>query len=130
MFFRLLLLFTLVPLVELYILIKVGGLIGALNTILIIVATGITGAYLARTQGFKVIQKINQAMEQGRTPGRELLEGLFILIGGFTLLTPGFITDIMGLSMLLPLSRALYIKLALRLIQNKIDTGQWFVHRY
>jgi UPF0716 protein FxsA len=130
MFFRLLLLFTLIPLIELYILIKVGGLIGALNTILIIVVTGITGAYLARTQGFKVIQKINLAIEQGRTPGRELLEGLFILIGGFTLLTPGFITDIMGLSMLFHPTRSLYIKLALRLIQNKIDTGQWFIHRY
>jgi len=130
MFFRLLLLFTLIPLIELYILIKVGGLIGALNTILIIIVTGITGAYLARTQGFIVIQKINLAMEQGRTPGRELLEGLFILIGGFTLLTPGFITDIMGLSMLLPFTRSFYIKIALRLIQNKIDTGQWFIHRH
>jgi UPF0716 protein FxsA len=130
MFFRLLLLFTLIPLIELYILIKVGGMIGALNTILIIVVTGITGAYLARTQGFRVIQKINLAIEQGRTPGRELLEGLFILIGGFTLLTPGFITDLMGLSMLLPLTRSFYIKIALKLIQNKIDTGQWFIHRY
>ncbi len=130
MFFRLLLLFTLIPLVELYILIKIGGLIGALNTIFIIVITGIIGAYLARSQGFKVIQKINLAMEQGRTPGRELLEGLFILIGGFTLLTPGFITDLMGLSMLVPLTRRGYIKIALKLIQNKIDTGQWFVHRY
>ncbi|MFO7979407.1 MAG: FxsA family protein [Candidatus Aminicenantes bacterium] len=130
MFFRLLLLFTLIPLIELYILIKVGGLIGALNTILIIVVTGITGAYLARTQGFIVIQKINLAMEQGRTPGRELLEGLFILIGGFTLLTPGFITDIMGLSMLLPLTRSLYIKIAFKLIQNKIDTGQWFIREH
>lgn len=130
MFFRLLLLFTLIPLIELYILIKVGGLIGAINTILIIIVTGITGAYLARTQGFKVIQKINLAIEQGLTPGRELLEGLLILIGGFTLLTPGFITDIMGLSMLFHPTRSLYIKLALRLIQNKIDTGQWFIHRY
>ncbi|MFW6124327.1 MAG: FxsA family protein [Acidobacteriota bacterium] len=130
MFFSLLLLFTLVPLIELYILIKVGGLIGALNTITIIVITGIIGAYLARSQGFKVIQKINLAMNQGRTPAQEFLEGFFILIGGFTLLTPGFVTDIMGLSMLFPPTRSLYIKLALRLIQNKINTGQWFIHRY
>ncbi|MBD3415328.1 MAG: membrane protein FxsA [Candidatus Aminicenantes bacterium] len=130
MFFRLLLLFTLIPLIELYILIKVGGMIGAFNTILIIVITGILGAYLARSQGFKVIQKINLAMEQGRTPAQELLEGLFILIGGFTLLTPGFVTDLMGLSMLLPLTRAFYIKIAAQLIQNKINTGQWFPYRY
>ncbi len=130
MFFRLLLLFTLVPLVELYILIKVGGLIGALNTILIIVVTGIAGAYLARSQGFKVVKRINRAIEEGRTPANELLDGLFILIGGFTLLTPGFLTDLLGLSMLFPLTRTLYTRFALKLIQNKIDTGQWFIHRY
>ncbi|MFW6131479.1 MAG: FxsA family protein [Candidatus Aminicenantaceae bacterium] len=130
MFFRLLLLFTLVPLVELYILFKVGGLIGALNTILIIVVTGIAGAYLARSQGFKVVKRINRAIEEGRTPANELLDGLFILIGGFTLLTPGFLTDLLGLSMLFPLTRTLYTRFALKLIQNKIDTGQWFIHRY
>jgi len=130
MFLRLFLLFTLIPLIELYILIKVGGLIGALNTILIIVITGVTGAYLARSQGFKVIKRINQSVEQGRTPAQELLEGLFILIGGFTLLTPGFITDILGLTMLFPWTRSLYIKIGVKLIQNKINTGQWFIRRY
>lgn len=130
MFLRLFLLFTLIPLTELYILIKIGGLIGALNTILIIVITGILGAYLARSQGFKVIKKINQAVEQGRTPAQELLEGLLILIGGFTLLTPGFITDILGLTMLFPFTRSLYKKIAVKLIQNKINTGQWFIQRY
>jgi len=130
MFLRLLLLFTLIPLIELYILIKIGGLIGALTTIFIIIVTGIIGAYLARSQGLKVIQKINLAIEQGQTPAKELLEGLFILIGGFALLTPGFITDIMGLSMLFPPTRFFYIKLAVKLIQNKINTGQWFIRRY
>jgi len=116
MFLKLLLLFTLIPIIELYILIEIGGLIGAPNTILIIIMTGIIGAYLARSQGLKIIQKINQSIEQGQTPAKELLEGFFILIGGFALLTPGFMTDIMGL--------------AAKLIQNKINTGQWFIHRY
>jgi UPF0716 protein FxsA len=130
MFLKLLLLFTLIPIIELYILIEIGGLIGAPNTILIIIMTGIIGAYLARSQGLKIIQKINQSIEQGQTPAKELLEGFFILIGGFALLTPGFMTDIMGLSMLLPLTRFFYKKMAAKLIQNKINTGQWFIHRY
>jgi UPF0716 protein FxsA len=127
MFFQLLILFTLVPLVELYILIEVGGMIGALNTILIIAATGILGASLAKSQGLQVMRKINLSAEQGRFPAEELIDGMFILLGGFTLLTPGFITDLLGLSMLFPPTRTMYKRLARRIIETKMETGQWTI---
>jgi len=124
MFFKLFVLFTIIPIAELYLLIKIGGMIGALNTVLIILFTAVIGAYLAKTQGFIVIRRIDQALNEGRIPGRELLDGLFVLLGGFTLLTPGFLTDLIGLTMLFPLTRILYIKFAMRTIQNKIETGK------
>ena len=125
MFIKLFLLFTIIPIAELYFLIKIGGMIGALNTVMIILATALLGAYLAKTQGFLVLTKIQQALNDGRIPGDELLHGLFVLIGGFTLLTPGFITDVLGISMLLPPIREIYIQLAKRIIRNKIETGNW-----
>jgi len=130
MFFKLFILFTIIPIAELHFLIKIGGMIGALNTVLIIFFTAVIGAYLAQTQGFIVIRKIKQALNEGRLPAQELMDGLFVLLGGFTLITPGFLTDFVGLSMLFPPTRILYIKLAVRLIQNKIETGQWRIHRY
>ncbi len=129
MFFKLFILFTIIPIAELYLLLKIGGMIGAFNTVLIILFTAVIGAYLAKTQGFVVIRKINQALNEGRIPAQELLDGLFVLLGGFTLLTPGFLTDFIGLSMLFPLTRILYIKLAVRIIQNKIETAQWRINR-
>jgi UPF0716 protein FxsA len=129
MFFKFFILFTIIPIAELYLLIKIGGMIGAFNTVLIILFTAVIGAYLAKTQGFIVIRRINQALNAGRIPTQELLDGLFVLLGGFTLLTPGFLTDFIGLSMLFPLTRILYIKLAVKIIQNKIETGQWRIYR-
>ena len=121
--------FAIIPIAELYLLIKIGGIIGALNTVLIILVTAILGAYLAQAQGFIVIRNINKALSEGRIPARELLDGLFVLIGGFTLLTPGFLTDIIGLTMLFPFTKILYIKLAAQIIQNKLETGQRRIHR-
>ena len=124
MFFKLFLLFTVIPIAELYLLIKIGGMIGGFNTVLIIFITALVGAYLAKSQGFMVIRKIQQAMHEGRLPARELLHGLFVLLGGFTLLTPGFITDFIGLSMLVPAIRERYIRYTEQLIRNKINTGK------
>lgn len=125
MFFKLFLLFTIIPVVELYLLIKIGGLIGAFNTVLIIFITATAGAYLAKNQGFIVLANIQQVIREGRMPGRELLHGLFVLLGGISLLTPGFLTDLLGLSMLFPVTREAYIRLAARLIRRKIETGRW-----
>ena len=125
MFFRLFLLFTIIPVIELYVIIKIGGMIGALNTILIILTTAVIGAYLAKQQGLMVIGNIRQAVQEGWVPGRELLHGLIVLLGGLMLLTPGFITDILGISALIPPIRDLYINLVRKLILNKIESGDW-----
>jgi UPF0716 protein FxsA len=113
MFGYLVVLFTLVPALELYLLIHVGSSIGAGNTILIIIMTGIWGAYLARLQGFLVIQKIQTNLNKGAMPSSELIDGVMILVGGILLLTPGFMTDAFGFLLLVPFTRAL-IKLMLK----------------
>ena len=104
MFLRLFLLFTLGPMVELYLLIKVGGIIGAFNTILIIILTGIGGAILAQSQGLSVMFEIQKATQEGRMPVEELFDGFFVLVGGFLLITPGFLTDTIGFLFLIPWS--------------------------
>jgi len=84
MFLKLLSVFLIVPLIELYLLIKIGGTIGALNTVLIILIAASLGAYMAKSQGFRVLHQIQEATSQGRVPGNELLHGLFVLIQYFT----------------------------------------------
>lgn len=85
--------------------IKAGTHIGILNTLFIIVFTGIIGAYLARLQGFIILNKIQSSLNQGKMPSSELLDGLMILAGGIVLLTPGFITDAIGFFLLIPATR-------------------------
>jgi len=102
MFYWLLILFIGIPLLELALLIKVGALIGTLNTILLILVTGILGATLAKQQGLGVIIRIREEMAQGHVPSNELLNGICILVGGFLLLTPGLLTDALGFALLIP----------------------------
>ncbi len=123
MFIRLLLLFSLVPVIEIYFLIEVGSRIGTLNTLAIILVTGILGAYLTRQQGFYVISQIRSTSGEGRIPGKELLHGLFVLIGGITLLTPGLLTDIAGFTMLIPYFRNIYVEKAFNFFKDKVHTG-------
>ena len=127
MFFKLFLLFTIVPITELYLLIKVGNSIGAFNTVGIIFITATLGAYLARSQGFQALSKIQNSMREGRPPGDDLLSGLLVLIGGFTLLTPGFLTDFLGFTMLIPVTRAGYMRVLKKWIQQKLQSGNWRV---
>ena len=116
MFARLLGLFTIVPVVELYILIRIGGLIGALPTVLIVIGTGIAGATLARQQGAKVWWQIQQEMQVGRFPADRLIDGLLLLVSGAVLITPGILTDLLGFAILVPVTRA-PIR---RWVQNKL----------
>jgi len=124
MFGYLVLLFVLVPAIELMLLIEIGGHIGAGNTILIIVLTGILGAYLARLQGFLVFQKIQNDLNRGIMPNSQMIDGLMILVGGIVLLTPGFITDIFGFLLLIPLTRSLIKKWFSRKFEGMIARGQ------
>jgi UPF0716 protein FxsA len=101
----LLLLFLLVPLVEIYLLIVVGGWIGALPTVLLVVLTAVAGAALARYQGMATLQRLQATLGRGETPAIEMLEGVILLAGALLLLTPGFFTDLVGFACLLPPSR-------------------------
>ena len=93
MIMKLLLLFIRVPLVELFLLIEIGRLIGTLSTLTIIVCTGILGAFLARHQGIGVLHQIRTEIANGRLPAAQLADGVIILLAGAVLITPGVLTD-------------------------------------
>src|ERR687894_1962063 len=103
----LLLLFIVVPIAELAVLIQVGQEIGVLWTVAILVADSILGSLLMRSQGRAAWRRFNAALQAGRPPAREVLDGVLIVFGGALLLTPGFLTDILGLVLLIPPTRAL-----------------------
>jgi UPF0716 protein FxsA len=105
---KLFLLFTLVPLTELYILLEIGSVMGALNTILLIIFTGVLGAYLARMQGYRTLQQINVSLAQGVVPAEELVDAVLIFFAGIVLLTPGVLTDIAGFLLLIPYTRTIF----------------------
>ncbi len=100
-------LFIVVPILELYVIIKVGGLIGVVPTLFLLLGMSLLGAWLLRHQGRGAWRRFNEAIAQRRFPGREVADGLMITIGGVLLLTPGFITDAVGLLLLLPPTRAI-----------------------
>jgi UPF0716 protein FxsA len=100
-------LFIIVPIAEIYVIIQVGQAIGALWTILLLIADSIIGARLLSWQGRRAWGRFQEAIAAGRVPHREVLDGVLIVIGGAFLLTPGFITDVFGLLLLIPPSRAL-----------------------
>ncbi len=129
MFARLLLLMTIVPAVELYLLLEIGSAIGAVETFYIIILTGIVGAWLAKREGISVIQKIQEDAINRIPPGDRLVEGLMVLVGGVLLLTPGVMTDALGLAMIFPLTRAPMARLtkgwlATRVTVNGVNIGQ------
>lgn len=124
MFSRLLMLFIAVPVVEIYILVKAGQHIGAFNTIALVFLTGIAGAALAKSQGAQIIYNIRAALSRGEVPGREMLQGAMVLAGGIMLLTPGFITDLVGLLLLFPLSRRFFTDRGLIFFKKKFSDGR------
>jgi UPF0716 protein FxsA len=104
-------LFIVVPIVEIYVIIQIGSLIGVLPTIALLIADALLGSLLLRHQGRGAWRRFNEALAQRRFPGREVADGLLIAIGGTLLLTPGFVTDIAGLVLLIPPTRALVRRL-------------------
>ncbi|MCK4809616.1 MAG: membrane protein FxsA [Candidatus Omnitrophica bacterium] len=120
----LILLFTIVPVVELALLIKAGQYIGLGNTLAIVIVTGIAGAYLARLQGFLILRKIEEEVNQGRMPADKLFDGVLILCGGILLLTPGFVTDLIGFMGLIPPTRNLFKQWLKRKIKGMINKGE------
>jgi UPF0716 protein FxsA len=102
---RLILLFTVVALAELYILIKIGSHIGGFNTVLLVVMTAVLGVWLARLQELRTLRQIQLSLSQGQIPAEKLIDGVLILIGGILLVTPGVLTDLFALVLLVPYTR-------------------------
>ena len=130
MFARLFVLFLIVPVIEIYLLIKVGSFIGAVPTVAALLLISLAGAWLVRHQGFHILARIQAELGQGRLPAAELLDGALVLVGGVLLLTPGFFTDFLALFFLIPASRAV-IKQALGIwLQRKLSRGQFIMRRF
>jgi len=121
-FIKLLLAFTIIPIIELALLIEIGSYIGVIPTIFLVGITGLVGVTLARNQGLLIISKIQNKLATGEIPTSDMIEGLLILIGGVTLLTPGILTDITGFLLIIPFTRPFFAKIAKNLFEKHIYT--------
>jgi UPF0716 protein FxsA len=119
----LLALFIVVPLAELYVILKVGDAIGVLPTIALLAADSVLGSMLLRAQGRAVWRRFNETLAAGRMPHREVMDGVLVIFGGAFLITPGFLTDIVGLVLLLPPTRALVRRLLVRRLGRRTTMG-------
>lgn len=117
------LLIIIVPAAEIGFLLVSGQIIGVWPTVLLIILTGVIGSYLAKKQGLATFYQLQRQLQTGQLPGDALLDGVCILVGGTLLLTPGFLSDILGFLLLFPTSRIFFKKLMNRWIQNWIRKG-------
>lgn len=120
---KLFLLFTLVPFVEVYVLIRVGSHIGFWQTVAIVILTGMAGAWLAKQQGAHLWGKLQQDLQQGRLPADTIVDGLLVLVGSVLLITPGFITDLFGIWLIFPPTRIVLRKILQKRIAAHIKQG-------
>ena len=120
---RLFLLFTLVPLAEIYLLMQLGGLMGVWPTIALVALTGLVGAALARREGRRALASYQAALAKGQLPEEGIVSGLLILVGGVMLITPGVLTDITGLALMIPPVRRGVAKLVKSRLQQRISAG-------
>jgi UPF0716 protein FxsA len=125
----LIVLLIVIPAIELWGIIRVGQWIGGWETIGLLLLTGILGAWLIKTEGRKVWQQAQRQMQAGQVPGHTLLEGLCILAGGIMLMAPGFLSDIVGITLLLPFTRPLYRILLYRWLERKVRSGNFSIYR-
>ncbi|EQC48005.1 FxsA family protein [Bacteriovorax sp. Seq25_V] len=123
MFSILLLLFTVIPALEIYLLFNIGAQIGGLNTLFIVLFTGFTGAYLAKSQGLQILSRIQEDLSRGAVPANEFIHGLLVFGGGLLLLTPGFLTDIMGIAMVFPVTRIMIAHFFKSYFERAIQSG-------
>ena len=117
------LLLIIVPVIEIYLLIKVGSIIGAFPTILVVVSTAIAGTWLLKQQGLATLMRFQNSAAQGRMPAQEMAEGLALAFGGALLLTPGFVTDIIGFLCLIPFTRQGIIRWLMHRMKLKVMSG-------
>jgi UPF0716 protein FxsA len=116
-------LFIVLPLVELYVILKVGDAIGAVWTILLLAADSVLGSLLLRSQGRSVWRRFNAALAEGKMPHREVMDGVLVIFGGAFLITPGFVTDFIGLLLLLPPTRSLIRSQVVRRLGRRVTVG-------
>ncbi|MBS3762787.1 MAG: FxsA family protein [Planctomycetes bacterium] len=124
MLIKIALLLTVVPIVELYLLFRIAGWTSVGFTILLIITTGIVGAFLARMEGLRVLNKIQKELHEQNLPADSLLDGLMVLVAGAFLLTPGVLTDTFGFLMLVPFTRSAIRVLLKNWLRRKIQNGQ------
>lgn len=122
-FGRLFLLFTVVPLLELFLLLRIGAAIGAWPTVAIVVVTGLLGAALARREGVRAWQAVSAELAAGRVPAAELLHGFLILVAGVLLVTPGVMTDVLGFGLLARPIRSRFLRWLRRRFVGRIEVG-------
>lgn len=121
------LVFLVVPIIELAVIIRVGSDIGALNTIGLLVLMSVAGGWLMRREGIGILQRIQASLAAGGVPGSELVDGVLILFAGALLLTPGFLTDLVGMSLLLPPVRAIVRRILARRFRARVLPGSGFI---
>ncbi len=124
---KIFLLFTLLPLTELYILLEIGSYLGARNTILLIVITGVLGAIMARLEGIRTVRQIAKNLSEGIVPAEELMDGVLIFIAGVVLVTPGVITDVAGLLLLFPYTRNIFKRWLRKKFDRMVASGNFQV---
>jgi UPF0716 protein FxsA len=120
---KLLLVFTIIPLAEIYLLLLINQYVGLWPTIGIVVGTGIVGAFVAHSEGMRVLREWQRSLVRGRVPEEGVLGGALILIGGILLVTPGVITDLVGITLLIPPTRRLVAKAIRARLEQKINQG-------
>lgn len=114
------LVFVVLPIVEIYLLIQVGQVIGALWTVLLLVADAFLGSYLVKREGGRAWRALREAVQAGRLPHRELADGALVLVGGTLLVTPGFVTDVVGFFLILPFTRPVARGLLARVLARRL----------
>ena len=121
--FFLVLIFIVVPIAELYVIIQVGDAIGVVPTLALLLADALLGSMLLRQQGRAAWVRFNRALAENRLPHKEVFDGVLIIFGGALLITPGFLTDILGLILLIPPTRALVRRFSSRLVRRRLAMG-------
>lgn len=119
-------LFVVVPLVELYFIIQIGQVIGALWTILLLVADSVLGAYLVKREGRRAWQALQTALDSRKMPARELADGALILIAGTLMLTPGFLSDLVGFFLILPFTRPIARRVLTGYVTRRLGAAAGF----
>ena len=127
---RVLFFFILIPLLELYLLIKIGGYLGAFQTVALVILTALLGLVIARFEGLRTGQQIKQSLAQGIVPAEEMVDGVLIFAGGILLITPGVLTNLFAVVLLIPYTPTLFKRWLRRRFDRMIASGNVRLHYY